>query len=149
MAQALTKEQELVVSVLATARSQGVEIYVTLETYHILTNILRNPPVAKAIIANTETLYPSLPFSKWLRVVSSMTVLTKEDAKILTYATFGTNLSGTILGCDSVITLDKRLTSEFERRKSELEARLDRLVKRLPSPYRSGKLPRTVLLHTD
>lgn len=149
MAQALTKEQELVVSVLATARSQGVEIYVTLETYHILTNILRNPSVAKAIIGNTETLYPSRPFSKWLKVIRSMTALTKEDAKILAYATFGTNLSGTILGCDSVITLDRRLASEFELRKSELEARLHRLTKRLPTPYRSAELPRTVLLHTD
>ncbi len=100
-------------------------------------------------MANAETLYPSGPFSKWLRVIRSVTALTKEDAKILTYATFGTNLSGTILGCDSVITLDRGLATEFELRKSELEARLDRLAKHLPPPYRSTKLPRTVLLHTD
>ncbi len=148
MALALTGEQELIVFILATARSQGVEIYLTLETYHMLTKILRNPPVARAIIANTDVLYPSRPFAKWIRDIRTVTTLTKEDAKILAYGSFGTNLSGTILGCDRVITLDRGLANEFELRRGELKPRLDRLAKRLSLPYRNVTLPQVILLHT-
>lgn len=148
MSQALTKEQELVVSVLATARSQGVEICVTLETYNILTRILGNPPVARAIIANCDVLYRSKPFKKWLRDVRNVTRLAGEDAKVLAYATFGTNISGTILGCEKIITFDKGLANEFELKKDRLETKLDRLRSRLPFPYKRAGLPQIVLLQT-
>jgi len=62
----LTKEQELVITILAALRSQGAEIYITLETYNILTYIIRNPPITKAIIANVDVLYPTELFKKWL-----------------------------------------------------------------------------------
>ncbi|MGA3109371.1 MAG: hypothetical protein ABSD99_07920 [Candidatus Bathyarchaeia archaeon] len=148
LCQPLTKEQELVVSILATARSQGVEINVTLETYNILTRILRNPQVAKAIIANSDTLYRSKPFRGWLRNLREATTLTGEDAKVLAYATFGTNLPGTFVGCEKMVTLDKGLANEFELKKENLEARLHRLKKRLPAPYQEARLPQVVLLET-
>jgi len=148
LGQGLTREQELVVSILATARSQDVEIYVTLETYNILTRILRNPQVAKAIIANSDTLYPSKPFKGWLRDLRKTTTLTGEDAKVLAYATFGTNLAGTFIGCEKVVTLDKGLTNEFEMRQEKLNAKLRRLKSRLPLPYQEARLPQVVLLET-
>jgi hypothetical protein len=147
--QGLTKEQELVVSILATARSQGVEIYITLETYNILTRILRNPQVAKAIIANSDALYPSKPFQTWLRNLRKTTTLTGENSKVLAYATFGTNLSGTFIGCERMVTLDKRLANEFELKKEELEAKLHRLKRRVPYPYQEAELPQVILLETD
>jgi hypothetical protein len=142
-------EQELVVSVLATARSQGIEICVTLETYYILTRILRNPQVARAIIANTEVLYRSKPFNEWQRDIRDLTTLTGDDAKILAYGTFGTNMSGTIVGCENVVTLDKGLANELELRKDRLENKLDDLRKRLSLPYRNARLPKVVLLEAE
>jgi hypothetical protein len=149
LGQGLTREQELIVSILATARSQDVEIYVTLETYNILTRILRNPQVAKAIIANSNTLYPSKPFRGWLRNLRKTTTLTGEDAKVLAYATFGTNLPGTFIGCEKMVTLDKGLANEFELKKEKLNAKLRRLKRRLPYPYQEARLPQIVLLETD
>ncbi len=144
----LTNEQELVVSILATAKSQNVEVYVTLETYNILTRILRNPQISKAIIANSDTLYRSNPFNEWLRILRKATALTGEDAKVLAYATFGTNLSGTFVGCEKMVTLDKGLANEFELKKENLEARLHRLKRRQPLPYREARLPQVVLLES-
>lgn len=148
MGQGLTAEQELVVSVLATAHSQGVEICVTLETYNILTRVLGNPQVARGIIANCDVLYRSKPFNEWLRDVKATTTLTGEDAKVLAYATFGTNISGTVMGCEKLVTLDKGLANEFELRKDRLETKLDRLKSRLPFPYKRAGLPQVVLLQT-
>lgn len=149
MGQGLTDEQELVVSVLATAHSQGVEIYITLETYNILTRVLRNSQVARAIIASGEVLYRSEPFKEWLRAVRHATTLTGEDAKVLAYATFGTNISGTILGCDRLVTLDRGLANEFELKKDKLETRLSRILNPLPLQYQKVRLPQVVLLRTD
>ena len=148
LGQGLTKEQELVIFILATAKSQDVEIYITIETYNILTRILRNPQVAKAIIANSDTLYPSKPFRRWLRNLREVTTLTGEDAKILAYATVGTNLAGTIIGCEKIITLDKGLANEFELKKEKLETKLRRLKRRLTYPYQQARL-QVVLLKTD
>ncbi len=149
LGQGLTKEQELVVSILATARSQDVEIYLTLETYNILTRILRNPQIAKAIIANSDTLYRAKPFREWLRNLRETTTLTGEDAKVLAYATFGTNLPGTFIGCEKMITLDRGLANEFELKREKLEAKLRKLKRRLPHPYQEVRLPQIVLLETD
>jgi len=146
LGQGLTREQEVVVSVLATARSQGVEISITLETYNILTRILRNPHIARAIIANCDVLYPSKPFKRWLRNVKDATNMTGEDAKVLAYATFGTNIAGTILGCEKLLTLDKGLANEFEWKKKTMVSSLRRLKKRLPAPYQEAELPEIVLL---
>lgn len=149
LGQRLTTEQELVVAVLATARSQGVEIFITLETYNILTRILRNSYVAKAIIANSDVLYRSKPFNQWLRDIRRTTTFTREDAKILVYATFGTNISGTIMGCEKVVTLDGGLANEFQLRKDRLGTKLVKLKGRLPWPYQNAKLPQVVLLETE
>ena len=149
LSQPLTTDQELVVAVLATARSQGLEVYITLETYNILTTILRNPNVAKAIMANGDVLYRSKPFNKWLRNISDATTLTREDAKIVAYATFGTNISGTILGCEKLVTLDRGLRNEFEVRKATLKSKLKNSKRHLPSPYQNANLPQLVLLETE
>lgn len=149
MGQRLTIDQELVVSVLAAAHSQGVETYITLETYNILTRILRNPDVARPIIAISAVLYRSQPFRKWLREVRDATTLTGEDAKVLAYATFGTNLPGTIVGCDKLVTLDKGLANEFERKKQKLEIRLRSMKNRLPRQYQEARLPEIVTLQAS
>jgi len=148
LGQRLTREQELVVAVLATARSQGVEVFITLETYNILTRILSNPNVAKAIIANCDVLYRSKPFNQWLRDLRRATTFTREDATVLAYATFGTNISGTIIGCEKVVTLDRGLANEFELRKDRLKTKLLKLKSHLPWPYQNAKLPQLVLLET-
>jgi len=142
----LTKEQELVITILAALRSQGAEIYITLETYNILTYIIRNPPITKAIIANVDVLYPTELFKKWLKQITETTTLRKEDAKILAYGSFGTSLSSTILGIDKILTLDKCLQAEFSQKKSELAEKLKTLTKTLPKPCEKAKLPDVILL---
>lgn len=149
LGQGLTREQEVVVSVLATARSQGLEIFITLETYNILTRILRNPHIARAIIANCDVLYPSKPFKRWVRNVKDATNMMGEDAKVLAYATFGTNIAGTILGCEKLLTLDKGIAHEFELKKKRMDNRLGHLKKRLPVPYQKAELPEIVLLDAE
>lgn len=144
-----TEEQESVLTTLAAFRSQGAEIYITLETYNILTHIIRNPPITRAIIANVEVLFPSEPFRKWLKLLTGTTTLTREDAKILAYGSFGTNISRTILGANRVLTLDKGLEAEFHRNKSGLKERLRVLTRGLPPPYDEAELPETVLIEAE
>ena len=68
---------------------------------------------------------------------------------MLAYATFGTNLPGTFIGCERMVTLDKGLANEFELKKEKLEAKLHRLKRRLPYPYQGAGLPQVILLETD
>lgn len=140
----LTDEQELVLVFLATARAGGAEIYITVETYNILTKIIRNPPITKAIVANVEVVYPVKFFSRWVKRIEKITRLRREDAKILAYGSLGTNIAKTHLGVDRILTLDRGLTGEYGRRKERLSEELRTLVKRLPLPYSNARLPEVV-----
>ncbi len=75
--------------------------------------------------------------------------LTGEDAKVLAYATFGTNLPGTFVGCERLVTLDKGLANEFELKKKNLETKLRKLKKRLATPYQEARLPEVVVLESE
>jgi len=141
---ALTDEQELVLVLLATAYARGAEIYITVETYNILTNIIRNPPITKAIIANVEVLYPSQLFRRWVKRIEKVTRLRREDAKILAYGSLGTSISKTQLGVDKILTLDKGLTSEFKRKEGKLIEELETLVKASSPPYNRARLPEVI-----
>ena len=141
---ALTDEQELVLALLATARARDAEIYITIETYSILTKIIRNPPITKAIIANVQVLYPSEFFRRWVKRIEKITRLRREDAKILAYGSLGTNIAKTQLGVDKILTLDKGLTSEFRKEEERLTEELDALVKALPLSYKRARLPEVI-----
>jgi hypothetical protein len=94
-------------------------------------------------------LYRSKPFNERLRDARVTTTLTGEDARVLVYATFGTNISGMVMGCEKIIRLDKGLANEFELKKDRLETKLDRLMSRLPFPCKRAGLPQIVLLQTE
>jgi len=92
---------------LATARARDAEIYITIETYNILTRIIRDPPITKAIIANVDVPYPSKFFRRWVKRIEKVTRLRREDAKILAYGSLGTNIAKTQLGVDKILTLER------------------------------------------
>lgn len=114
-------------------------LYISVETHHILTHIIKLP-IAHRLAAHFQVLYPVRYTKRWARRLREHT-FSREDAYLLSLATFGTNSEGNILGVHVVITLDKRLVDHFSRQRQAIQQRLRRMTSHLSPPYTHATLP--------
>lgn len=117
------------------------ELYISLQTLHILTHIVKVPQ-ARLIVARTTVLYPVKYTKRWARRLREMG-FGREDAYLLSLATFSTDRleDGRILGVHELVTYDYHLQNHFQTMHSQLETRLRRMTAQLSSPYNSARLP--------
>ena len=66
---------------------------------------------------------------------------TREDAVVLSLGTFGTDVTGGILGVNAVITLDLSFINNFYAHQATLVRRLRAMTRQLPIPFRHASLP--------
>jgi len=117
------------------------ELYISLQTLHILTHIIKVPQ-ARFIIARTTVLYPVKYTKRWARRLREMG-FKREDAYLLSLATFSTDQlkEGRILGVNGFVTYDYHLQNHFLALQPQLEIRLRRMAARLSPPYNRASLP--------
>lgn len=120
------------------------DLFISLETLHILTHIIRVPQT-KAIINNSRLLYPVRYTKRWARRLRDV-AFGREDAYLLSLATFGTDqlTGGRILGVHRLITYDYHLQNHFVVNRAKLEIRLSRMTNQLSPPYAKAVLPELV-----
>jgi hypothetical protein len=90
-----------------------------------------------------EVLYPTRYFSRWARRMQSIG-FSRDDARVISLATFGTDEKGAILGVDAVLTFDKPMFAVFEANRKMLAERLAQMIGQAKPPYDKAKLPRVV-----
>lgn len=79
-------------------------------------------------------------FTRWARRLREHG-FTREDAKVLSYGTFGLGPTGTELGATIVITFDQPFINNFERHREELTGRLKAMTVQLRAPYHDATMP--------
>lgn len=82
---------------------------------------------------------------RWARRLHQDHGFSREDAQLLSLATFGTDLPGSILGVDVFVTFDLRLIDRFTANYSVIERRFSRMTSHLPSPYTAAVLPEVAI----
>jgi hypothetical protein len=117
------------------------ELFISLQTLHILRHIVKIPQT-HLIIARTSLLYPVKYTKRWAKRLRE-TTFSREDAYLLSLATFGTDhlQDGRILGVHGLITTDLRLQNHFLASQVQLENRLQRMTAHLAPPYDGARLP--------
>jgi hypothetical protein len=80
-------------------------------------------------------------FQRWARRLREHG-FTPEDAKILSYGTFGINPTG--LGVTTIFTFDQPFISNFENHKETLIRRLKAMTAQLRTPYNEAQLPEMI-----
>ncbi|RME42501.1 MAG: hypothetical protein D6791_17585 [Chloroflexi bacterium] len=117
-------------------------LYISLETFHILTHIVKVPQ-GRFLADQTQVLYPVRYTRRWARRLREMN-FGREDAYLLSLATFGTDRikQGHILGVHAFLTYDERMIRQFHARFPLIEARLKRMTAQLNPPYCFARLPR-------
>lgn len=79
-------------------------------------------------------------FQRWARRFRDYG-FTPEDAKILSYGTFGFQPTSLVLGVTTIITFDRPFINNFETHKETLTRRLRAMTVQLRPPYNEARLP--------
>ena len=91
-----------------------------------------------------QVLIPTKYQRRWARRLHQDFGFGREDAHLLSLATFGTDLSGETFGVDLFVTFDLKLLDRFSENFPVIQSRFVHMVSHLSDPYREAKLPEIV-----
>ena len=137
-----TPEHVVVLAMWRQLRESGCRQFLSVETANILARWSDRREI-RLFLNTVEVLYASRYFKRWARRIREHG-FTREDAKLLGLATYGTDATGQMLGVETLVTLDRSLIRHFEVQKPELEKRLRAMTTQLLSPFRDASLPEVV-----
>jgi hypothetical protein len=121
----------------------AIELFIPFTSAHILAKLSGYAEV-RLLLESTQVLWPGSYARRWRRRLQETTGLAPEDALILALGTFGTNLSGTLLGASLIVTADQRLLNGYNRHGEKLRQRLRAMTAQLHAPFSHAALPRLV-----
>ena len=87
-----------------------------------------------------HVLVPTKYQRRWARRLHQGFGFGREDAHLLSLATFGTDLSGEVFGVDLFVTFDLKLIDRFGANFPVIKSRFLHMVSHLPAPYMAAKL---------
>lgn len=135
----LTDEERAALLLLLTAEQNGLTLFISVGTQHILLRYGDYPDI-RVFNRFVRILRPARYFKRWSRRLREHG-FTREDAQVLALATFGTDPITTRLGADWLATFDQPLINHFTVQHQRLLRRLNAMTTQLPSPYNSARLP--------
>jgi hypothetical protein len=91
-----------------------------------------------------HVLVPTKYQRRWARRLHRDFGFGREDAHLLSLATFGTDLSGETFGVDLFVTFDLKLVERFSENFSVINSRFGHMVSHLSGPYKIAELPEVV-----
>lgn len=135
----LTTEQSLAIRLLIRGKQTRTPIMITPETANILTR--RRAVLGVRLFLNeVKVVRRGRYFKRWARRLREHG-FTREDAKVLSYATFGLDPNDNMLGLTFVVTFDRALLANFEAHREVLIQRLRTMTAQLRDPYRGASMP--------
>jgi hypothetical protein len=117
-------------------------MFVSEETANILGRFFARREV-RLFLDTVETMYAGKYFKRWARRLREYS-FTREDAKVLGLATYGTDAAGEILGVEVIVTFDQSLINNYKVQRPALGRRLQAMTAQLSLPFRDAGLPEVV-----
>ena len=104
-------EEQLALAIWVRLRQSGSLLCMSVETSHILQRLPSYREIA-VVDKTVPTLEAGRYFKRWAHRLREHG-FTREDAKVLSLGTFGTDTTGAILGVGTVVTFDRPLINNF------------------------------------
>lgn len=121
------------------AAQHQFKAFITPQSLHVLEQMVGHPEVQN-FLDEVDVIQVSRYARRWARRLREHG-FTREDAVVLCLGTFGTDLSGSILGVDAVVTLDLAFINHFYVQHEVLTRRLRAMTQQLTIPFRNALLP--------
>lgn len=136
---ALPEEQQTSLRLYQAAKLMFGFVYVTKETYNLVSD-RRNIALTAGILSDLRELKPGKYLRRWARRLRQHG-FTREDARVLSNATFGVDIIAQKLGVDALATLDTHMINNFNAHYEIINTRLHRMTTQLGMPYKDAALP--------
>lgn len=138
----LPPRQVTALAVIRVLIAYGRLLYITPELWHLLERPA-NLPVARPFLPYLRRLQPGRYLKRWSRRLTEEG-FSREDALILSYASFGFHGIDETFGVEMVLTNDLRMQGRYESSSPRITARFTRMTRQLREPYRQATLPQVV-----
>lgn len=135
----LPQRQQMAYTAIQALLTEETRLYVTPQLLHILQRPA-NFPVASALLPDLHPLAPGRYLRRWARRLRDAGV-SRADALILSYASFGVDAPSETFGVEIVLTTDAALKAHYEHIGNSLTTRFRRMTRQLSTPYRDACLP--------
>jgi hypothetical protein len=135
----LTDEELAALRLLLASEQDAVTLSISVEVQHIL---LRYRESASVQLFHTyvSVLHPVRYFKRWARRLRGHG-FTREDAKVLALATFGSELPFRRLGAEWIMTYDRALIHHVSHLRGQIIKRLKAMTAQLHAPYTAAQSP--------
>ena len=120
--------------------------YVVPATKNTLTRMYpssRYQSLINLFLNQVDVAYPLKYHKRWARRLRKYT-FTREDASVLSLATFGSNHDVTKLGMKCILTFDNKMINNWELHYPTIGERLETMKRDLAEPYSNVTLPRVL-----
>lgn len=127
-------------------RKTNIQLYIVPSTLIVLQRFPQTSPhnpLVQFFLQATETIYPGRYFTRWSRRLQDYG-FTREDATVLSLATFGTVENGSILGMHYLATYDQAMINNWYHQRVKIQTRLATMCHDLTEPYCYAVLPQVV-----
>jgi hypothetical protein len=135
----LPPRQQSAYTAIQTLRAEGVRLYMTPQLLHILQRP-SNLPIASVLLPDLHLLQAGRYLRRWARRLREEGI-SREDALIVSYASFGLDERTEAFGTDVVLTTDVALKVHYEAHFDRLMERFHRMTSQLKVPYQDAGLP--------
>lgn len=142
----LSEAESIALCTLEWATKSQIRLFIAPESLHILLSLERTFALhsIRPFLDQVEVLYPGRYFKRWARRLRQIN-FTREDAKVLSLATFGTDEAGEILSVSVIATFDQRLIGKYAHELTAIRGRFEAMVASLEPPFCHARLPEVML----
>jgi hypothetical protein len=139
-------EEEIALVLLQKAAIRECKLLVAQEIVHILVRKEDNGTTiaVQTFLRRISVLKRTRYFKRWARRLRRMN-FTREDAKVLSLATFGTDEAGEILSVSVIVTFDQRLISKYAHELAVIRGQFEAMMAGLEPPFCYARLPEVIL----
>ena len=135
----LTDEEATAIALWRALRESRTRMFISAERANIMGRFSTWREI-RLFLDTVETMYASKYFKRWARRLREYS-FTREDAKALGLATYGTDAAGEILGVEVIVTFDRPLINNYEAHRPAPERRLQAMTAQLSLPFQNTGLP--------
>lgn len=141
-------QEQIALDLLFSFAQSDVRVFIVPSTDRILKAKHDDAIEVRDFREHVEIIVSAPYWRRWARRLQAFG-FTREDARVLSLGTFGTDNDESFLGTDEILTFDKPMVNLFRIRQKQIQAKLDAMKNDLEPPYDEAGLPDVKLLDSD
>lgn len=144
----LDASEQIAVQTIDAERANGKRLFIVPQSQNVLRGFFKGDERVESFLDSVQVIVSGKYYKRWARRLQAIG-FTREDARVLSHSTFGTDDDEKFVGVQEVLTFDKPLVTLFEIAEEQIQQKLDAMKRDFEPPYENAQLPLVRLLGKD